>query len=61
MNIELSLTAFRSLPQFESLTVLLREKLDLPVDYATREQAGELTLKQAQALVVYRLLVQAAV
>lgn len=60
MDLRESMEAFRGLPYFPELAAALRDKLNLPDNYAELEQASKLSGEQQQALVVYRLLTQEA-
>lgn len=60
MDLHESLEAFRGLSYFPELAGALRDKLNLPDNYADLEQQSKLSTEQQQALVVYRLLTQEA-
>lgn len=55
-NITQALAAFRDLPEAPAILELLRERLELPENYAELERSGKLPAKYREALVVYRAL-----
>ncbi|WP_340611412.1 hypothetical protein [Xenorhabdus bharatensis] len=53
-----AIATFRSMPEAEAIYDLLRERLEIPENYAELEQRGELAEEHRESLIVYRAISQ---
>ncbi|PHM35935.1 hypothetical protein [Xenorhabdus innexi] len=55
-----AIATFRSMPEAEAIYELLRERLEIPENYAELEQQGKLPEEHRESLIVYRAISQEA-